>query len=107
DLSSEYMSTLTEGSAEYNKAANDQIATMQKQQRMIRTQIDEHTKDLATKKLSVQATKDLREKIEDLTLSYWSLGNGIKSSTESLVEANKKMANDVADKLIETYKDYT
>lgn len=107
DLSSEYMSTLTEGSAEYNKAANDQIATMQKQQRMIRTQIDEHTKDLATKKLSVQATKDLREKIEDLTLSYWSLGNGIKSSTESLVEANKKMANEVADKLIETYKDYT
>lgn len=106
DLSSEYMSTLTEGSAEYNKAANDQIATMQKQQRMIRTQIDEHTKDLATKKLSVQATKDLREKIEDLTLSYWSLGNGIKSSTESLAESSKQMKNEVADKLIDVWKDY-
>lgn len=106
DLSSEYLSTLTEGSDEYNKAANDQIATMQKQQRMIRTQIDEHTKDLATKKLSVQATKDLREKIEDLTLSYWSLGNGIKSSTESLAEANKQMQNEVADKLIDSWKDY-
>ncbi|WP_144509990.1 transglycosylase SLT domain-containing protein [Bacillus sp. FJAT-22090] len=107
DLTGEYMNSLTEGSEEYNKAAKDQIATMQKQQRMIRTQIDEHKNDLATKKLGVQATKDLKEKIEDLTIAYYSLGNGIKSSTESLKEANERMANEVADKLIDSYKNYT
>lgn len=106
DLTGEYMQTLTEGSEEYNKAANEQIAAMQKQQRMIRTQIDEHKNDLATKKLSVQATNDLKEKIEDLTISYWSLSNGIKSSSESLKEANTRMKNEVADKLINVWKDY-
>lgn len=106
DLTGEYMGALTEGSEEYNKAAKEQIAAMQKQQRMLRTQIDEHKNDLATKKLGVQETKDLKEKIEDLTIAYYSLGNGIKSTTESLVEANKRMAEEVADKLINSYKDY-
>lgn len=107
DLTGEYMNSLTEGSEEYNKAANEQIAAMQKQQRMIRTQIDEHKNDLATKKLGVQQTKDLKEKIEDLTIAYYSLGNGIKSTSKSLEESNERMKNEVADKLIDAYKNYT
>ncbi|QJI52488.1 tail tape measure protein [Psychrobacillus phage Perkons] len=106
DLNSSYLSTIQEGGDEYNKVAKDNIATMEKLKRSYRSQIEEHQNDLKVKKLGIKETKDLEQKIKDLTLSYWGLEGSIKSATESLVEANKKMNSEVADKLLDSYKNY-
>lgn len=105
-LTEEYMNVLDKGSPEYVKESKNLIATMEKQQRATRNEINELQKKLKTEKISIENAKALSERIEDLTLRYWSLNTGIKNTTKSLAESNEEMNTELGDKLIDAYKDY-
>lgn len=93
-----------EGSADHIRETELQISLLKKHQQEIVNERNQLQKSLLAKNISAEMTKELGEKIEDLSLSYWQLTNSIRSTEKALEESNKQMAENLANTLIDSLK---
>lgn len=104
ERSTAIMALYEEGSKDYNVEAKKQIELLKEEQKAIANKRDFLQKSLLTENLSIEAARDLGIQIEELSLAYWKLSGSIQNAEKSLAETNKKMAEDLANKLIDIYK---
>ncbi|MEK4025521.1 phage tail tape measure protein [Sporosarcina sp. FSL W7-1283] len=101
------MALYEEGSADYNVEAKKQIELLKEEQKAIANKRDFLQKSLMTENLSIETAKELGVQIDELSLSYWKLSGSIKDAEKSLEETNKKVAEELANKLIDLHKTVT
>jgi len=97
---------LEEGTTAYSKEIESQTAMLKKQQDAVATHRDELQKKILTENLSIEKIKELSKTIQDLSLQYLQLETAMKDSTKALEDSNRKMRDDLADDLINSYKEY-
>lgn len=101
------MGLYEEGTIEYNKEFASQIEGMKKKQEEgVAARESLQRSLLLHDDLTPEKIKEYKQDIQQLTLEYWNLESAINSSSKELVESEKKMSTDLADKLIDSLKSY-
>src|SRR5690606_9722227 len=103
-LSEGKLSAFEEGTGDYNKELANQISLMKQRSDEIMRQRYALERLILSENINIEQIKELKQQIQSLNLEYWSLQGSIKSTEEALADAQKKLANEVADRLIESYK---
>ena len=95
-----------EGSADATNEINKQIKLYQqlaKQHDETRRKLQE---ELKQRDLLPEQIKEITEMMEDETLAYLNAQSAIDSLTKSIEETNKRLREEIANKLINAYKEY-
>lgn len=107
DLSEKKIKSYKEGSAEYVKEINNQIALHKDNQTQMHLEADAIRAILKenekTHVLSISKLKELTEALDNLSSSWWDEQSAIAESTKSLKELTEKSAKTVADSIKDMY----
>lgn len=100
------MATLEEGSTAYSNEIKYQTQLLEQEAAATKAHREELQLKILTVKLGTEEYKSLDDQIKSLSLAYWGLQGSIKDSNKALEASSKKMAEDAADSLINSYKQY-
>ena len=95
-----------EGSADYKKYTDDILKQYEKMAKQHLATRDALVEELKQRDITAQRIKDVKKLLEEEHLAYLNATISIKDYTKQLEKANETQLKDIAEKLINAYKEY-